>query len=226
MGSRREPRKSVAVAVRIFGTDRDGRVFSENVKTIDVSQNGVKLGGVRAQLKVDEIVGLTFGKNKAHFRIRWTGMPGTPAEGTVGLLNLTPEKPLWDFLLPHGIDVFQTQRTTDRRRWPRVKCSVSVEIRRTGHSIIWGKASDLSPGGCFVEMPIPLAANTNFEIALWLGDTKLQLQGQVASVAPGFGNGVRFLDVAPENVEHLSRFIESIAPKAREPVAQFKRSGA
>ncbi|HZU23811.1 MAG TPA: PilZ domain-containing protein [Terriglobales bacterium] len=226
MGSRCEPRKTIAVPVRIFGTDRDGRVFSENVSTIDVSQHGVKLGGVRAHLQVDEIVGLSFGKNKAHFRVRWTGAAGTPAEGTVGLLNLTPEKPLWDFVLPHGIDAFQTQRKTDRRRWPRVKCSVSVEIRRVGHSVIWGRASDISEGGCFVEMPIPLAADTRLEIALWIGDVKLQAQGKVVSVAPGFGNGVCFLDLVPEHLEHLRRFIQSIAPHPHQAIAQVKHSGA
>lgn len=226
MGSRCEPRKIVAVAVRIFGTDREGKVFSEAVHTIDVSQHGAKLGGVCAQLKVDEIIGLTFGQNKVHFRVKWTGAPGTAAEGTVGLLNLTPEKPLWDFLLPHGIDAFQTQRANERRRWPRVKCSVSVEIRREGHSVIWGKASDLGEGGCFVEMPIPLAADTNFEIGLWLGETKLQVHGEVASVAPGFGNGVRFLGLAPEHLEHLRCFIQSITPQARQAIAQVKHSGA
>jgi len=225
MGSRREPRQAIAVSVRIFGTDRDGKVFSENVITIDVSLNGAKLGGVRALLKVDEIVGLTYGKNKSHFRVKWTGTPCTPTEGTVGLLNLNPEKPLWDFLLPHGIDVFQKQRTSDRRRWPRVKCSVSVELRRPGEAIIWGKASDLSQGGCFVEMPIPLPLDTKFEIALWLGQTKLPLAGQVASLAPGFGNGVRFLNISSESLEYLRRFIQSITPEEREPIAQVKRSG-
>jgi hypothetical protein len=226
MGSRREPRKIVAVPVRIFGTDSEGKVFSESVSTIDVSQCGAKLGGVRARLSVDEIVGLTHGKNKVHFRVKWVGQAGTPAEGTVGLLNLTPEKPLWDFVVPQtDIDVYQTKRNTDRRRWPRVRCAISVELRRPGQSVIWGKASDLSQGGCFVEMAIPLQPETRFEIALWLNETKLSLQGQVASVAPGFGNGVRFLDLLPEHQERLRRFIESIAPPARQALST-KQFGA
>ena len=226
MGTRREPRKLVSVPVRIFGTDRNGKVFSENVTTIDVSVNGAKLTGVRAQLKVDEVIGLSYGKNKSQFRIKWTGTPATPAEGTIGLLNLNPERPLWDFLLPHGIDVFQQQRTTERRRWARVKCAVSVELRRPGQAVIWGKASDLSQGGCFVEMSIPLALETRFEIALWLDETKLPLEGQVASVAPGFGNGVRFLNISSASLEHLKRFIQSITPVQRETLAMSKRSGA
>jgi hypothetical protein len=73
MGKRREPRKPVELPVRIFGTDASGKIFSENVTTLDVSQRGARLGGVRAQIKVDEIIGVTHGKNKVHFRVKWAG---------------------------------------------------------------------------------------------------------------------------------------------------------
>jgi hypothetical protein len=65
-----------------------------------VSNQGIRLDGVRARLNGDEIVGLTYGNNKVHFRVKWVGTPGTSAEGAVGLVNLTPERPLWDFPLP------------------------------------------------------------------------------------------------------------------------------
>jgi hypothetical protein len=226
VGNRREPRKTVAVEVRIFGTDRDGKVFSESVKTIDVSRNGAKLGGVKANLLVDEIIGLTYGKNKVHFRVKWTGAPGTHTQGTVGLLNLTPEKALWDFPLPAGeLDGYMQQRSVERRRWPRIKCSISVEIRPAGQAVIWGKASDLSQGGCFVEMPIPLATGTEFDIALWLREIKLPFRGRVVSVAAGFGNGISFMNVSSESEEHLRRFIETIIPNGVGALAFVKRSG-
>jgi len=201
----------VEVPVRIFGTDAHGEIFSENVTALDVSQSGARLGGVRSQIKVDEIIGLTYGKSKVHFRMKWAGSTGSPSEGQVGLLNLSPEKPLWDFPLPHGIVADNFRSAVERRRSPRVKCSISVELNRDGQPVIWGKASDLSVGGCFVEMPIPLPVETGFAIALWLGETKLRLHGQVASSSPGFGIGVRFADVSPETQEFLQRHMEGIA---------------
>lgn len=75
--------------VRIFGSDVDGKIFSEKVTTTTVSNQGVRLDGVRARLNVDEIVGLTYGNNKVHRRVKWAGTPGTSAEGAVGLVNLT-----------------------------------------------------------------------------------------------------------------------------------------
>ncbi len=210
MGKRREARKPLALPVRIFGTDRGGRMFSENVTTAELSQNGAKLTGVRAALKVDEIIGLTYGKIKVHFKVKWVGEPGSPREGEVGLLNLTPEKPLWDFPLPSGaMDDFRFAGK-DRRQSARVKCSISAELHPVGQPVIWGKVSDLSLGGCFVEMPIPLPVNTKFEVALWLGETKLRLKGEVASSSPGFGIGVRFTNISPESQESLRRHMQII----------------
>jgi hypothetical protein len=69
MGKRREPRKDIRVAVRIFGTDRGGQLFSEKVFTVNVSQQGVELSGVQVQPNVDEIVAVNYGVTKAHFRV-------------------------------------------------------------------------------------------------------------------------------------------------------------
>ena len=226
MGVGVEPRKAVEVPVRVFGTDYVGKPFSESLTTVDVSVHGAKLRGLKAKLQVNEIVGVTYGKNKGHFRVKWIGTTGTKTESVMGLVNLNPGKPLWDFPLSQlESETADTQPTGERRRAPRVKCSVSVELHTLGQAVIWGKASDLSQGGCFIEMPIPLHDGISFDIALWLGEAKLHLQGQVVSVQPGFGNGVRFLGLTSEHQEHLRRFIETIAPPELAGIALAKRSG-
>ncbi len=215
MGKRREPRKAAQVPVRIFGTDADGKIFSEKVMTATISNNGVRLDGVRARVKIDEIVGLTHGNNKVHFRVKWVGQPGTPTAGAVGLVNLTPERPMWDLPLPHPIlDNFREDSRGDRRRSPRVKCSISVELRAEGEPTIWGKASDLSFGGCFVEMPIPLKLGSKFEITLWIAGTKLKLSAAVASSSPGYGVGIKFVDIPPQSMELLRNFLKTFSPEA------------
>ena len=210
MGKRREPRKSVELPVRIFGTDSVGKIFSENVATVDISQTGVKLTGVCAKLKIDEIIGVTYGKNTVHFRVKWLTDSSSSTKAQVGLLSLAPEKRFWDFTVPSGsADTFRP--SADRRKSPRVKCSISAELRAQGQPVIWGKVSDLSLGGCFVEIPIPLKQGASFEITLWLGNTKLRFQGQVVTTAPGFGIGVRFSDISAENQQFLRSHIEAIA---------------
>lgn len=212
MGKRREPRKAMQVPVRIFGTDREGNIFSENVSTLDVSRSGVKLTGIRATLQNEEVIGLTYGRNKVHFRVRWTGAPNTPSHGQAGLRNLAPEKPLWDFSLPGAYaDNFRDAGTSERRKSIRVRCAVSVELRPPGAVVIRGRASDLSLGGCFVEMPAPLPLESRMEVSLWLNQTKLRLQGSVASAAPGFGIGVRFLNVNAHDRDLLIGFVRMLS---------------
>jgi hypothetical protein len=211
MGQRREPRKPIEMPVRIFGTDAGGKIFSESVTTVDVSQSGAKVRGVQARVKVEEVIGASQGKNKVHFRVKWTGEPGSPKEGEIGLLNLAPQKPFWDVPLPSTTTDNFSFAGNDRRRSVRVRCSISAELHPVGQPVIWGKVSDLSLGGCFVEMPTPLPLHAKFEIALWLGDSKLRLQSEVASASPGVGMGVRFTSPSAESQELLRRHLQVIA---------------
>src|ERR1700738_3135903 len=96
MGKRQEPRTETTLPVRIFGTDAEGKVFSENVFTVDLSHSGAKLSGVRARIKPGDIIGMSHGQNKSRFSVQWVGQPATARAGQIGLFNLTPEKSLWE----------------------------------------------------------------------------------------------------------------------------------
>jgi hypothetical protein len=138
MGKRREPRVEIRVPVRIFGTDSSGKVFSEKAATVNVGQQGAELSGVQPLLKHDEIIGLTYGTNRVHFRVKWVGQPGTPKAGHVGLLNISPEKPLWDFPLPSAAqDNYQAQ-VVQQRKHSRIKCHNSVELHTQDGASFWG----------------------------------------------------------------------------------------
>jgi len=213
MGQRREPRKDLQVPVRVFGTDADGRPFSENISTINVSREGAKLTGLRAKIKPGEVIGMAYGANKGRFAVRWTGGAGTPLEGQAGVQNVAPQKPFWDFPLPAaGIDEYgRHARGSERRKHPRLKCVNSVELYPEGDSAkVWGKASDLSVGGCFVEMPMPLREGTKLKVVLWIKDEKLVAKGKVVSSRPGFGIGIQFMEVTPEDTARLRQFLQSI----------------
>lgn len=213
MGQRREPRKDLKIPVRVFGTDIHGKPFSENLTTHNVSSRGARVGSLQASVKVGEVVGMTYGAQKSRFTVRWIEHGGAGHSGQLGLENLTPEKPFWDFPLPApGIDEYgRHSKGTERRNHPRLKCMNSVELYPEGESAkIWGKAVDLSMGGCFVEMPMPLKEGTKLKIILWIKDQKLLIKGKVMSSRPGFGIGVHFNDVSPEDAQCLRQFLQSI----------------
>ena len=62
---------------------------------------------------LDEIVGLTYGNNRVHFRVKWIGERGTPNDGCLGLLNIAPEKPLWESpLAADAVDAYLLRGST------------------------------------------------------------------------------------------------------------------
>ena len=211
MGKRREPRKDIRVPVRIFGTDNAGQIFSEKVFTVNVSRHGAELSGVRAQPHVDEIIGLTYGQIKGHFRVKWVGEPGTARLGHIGLLNLSPEKPLWDFPLPGPMVDGTARDAHDRRAYPRMKCANSVEVYPTRDSTpIRARVGDMGLGGCFVEMPNPLPKGTEIRIAIWVKETKLWAKGRVIHGVPGYGIGIEFTEMSEPERAQLKRFLDSL----------------
>jgi PilZ domain len=198
------------LAVRIFGSDAGGHIFSEKVTTINVSKHGVEVSGCKSKLKLDEIVGVSFAQNKSHFRVKWVGQADTPRGGHIGLLNLTPDKPLWGFPVP-GFELDQFQgRGIERRQNPRLKARISVQIYPEGGSAIWGTSTDLGVGGCYVEMPIPLKSGTKLKVKLWVGENKLLAAGKVTNSTPGFGFGVQFTEIAGNDLQLLKAFLGSI----------------
>lgn len=210
MGKRREPRKEIEVPVRIFGTDSSGRAFSAKAVTVNVSNYGAELSGVEAKLNLDEIIGVAYGQNRVHFRVKWIGQPGTPRAGHVGLLNISPAKPLWDFPLPPPILDIHLPKIAEQRKHPRIKCDNSVELHTQEGASFWAKITDLSVGGCYVEMAIPLQKGTRVKVGIWVGENKVRVDGEVAYSAPGLGVGVRFINISKADVERIRQFLGTV----------------
>jgi hypothetical protein len=218
MGNRSQSRKQVEVPVRIFGTDSHGKVFSEKVSTVNISRTGTELAGVCAELTVDEIVGLTYGNNRVHFRVKWIGGVGTLKAGHVGLLNIAPDKPLWDFpVSPDALDQYQPG-SVEQRKTVRFRCQNSVEVHVDQGASFWGTVADLSLGGCYVEMPIPLQPGTKLRVGIWFGQTKAWAEAQVAHRTPGLGIGLRFTEISDPDLDQIRRFLASLAPFAKKPM--------
>jgi hypothetical protein len=59
--------------------------------TYDISRGGVRLGGVREDLSVGEIITLERKGGRAEFSVCWKGK-----DGVFGLRSLKPDKDIWD----------------------------------------------------------------------------------------------------------------------------------
>jgi hypothetical protein len=81
----------------------------------------------------------------------------------------------------------------NRRSERRLPCRIGAEVFLRGSTVPNRCAlSDISEGGCYVEMPCPLPGGSEVEILVRTNDAKFKIKGQVLATHPGFGMGVRF----------------------------------
>src|SRR3954471_14495412 len=91
--------------------------------------------------------------------------------------NQTPRRPVptpSSSTPPFEPDLFSPNWGSDRRRHPRIKCFVAVELRVDESSTpIWGNLSNTSAGGCAVETASPVKPGCKVEIGLWVPNGKI-----------------------------------------------------
>jgi hypothetical protein len=122
---------------------------------------------------------------------------------------------------PFEPDIFSPNWGQDRRRHPRIKCFVAVELRvnEVGPPL-WGNLSNASLGGCQVETAAHIASGSKVEIGLWVASGKiwvkgLALNGVVTRVAPANGIRVRFEGMNPAEKENLKPFLKYVQETTR-----------
>jgi len=100
----------------------------------------------------------------------------------------------------------------NRRGERRFACRLGAEIYRVGSNVPNRcTLSDVSEGGCYVEMPTPLSGQTGVEILVRTAEMKLRIKGQVLAVHPGFGMGVRFEFHDSAEREEVLRLLAQLA---------------
>ncbi|HXY15615.1 MAG TPA: PilZ domain-containing protein [Terriglobales bacterium] len=93
---RRRNRKKAVLPVRVSGNDSTGNAYSDLVHTLDITESGASLGGLRHPLEVGTLVTLQYKQHRASFRVVWTKAVAGHNEHRVGLQALDP-KSLWGF---------------------------------------------------------------------------------------------------------------------------------
>jgi PilZ domain len=122
---------------------------------------------------------------------------------------------------PFEPDVFSPNWGQDRRRHPRIKCFVAVELRvNDSDAPIWGNLSNTSLGGCQVETATQISGGAKVEIGLWVASGKiwvkgLALNGVVTRSAPSAGMRIRFEGMDAAGREHLRQFLKYVQESTR-----------
>jgi len=159
-----------------------------------------------------------------------TPIPAAPAQTT----TFTSPQPTVE-APPFEPDFFTSQKGDDRRRSPRIKCFVAVEVHIEGlEGPVWGNLANVGKGGCFVETATPIPHGKSVEIGLWVASGKIWvkgviLNGVVTRSSPSFGVRVKFSESELSEKEHLREFLKFVDTTTRKGhsgnayVAQLKR---
>jgi CheY-like chemotaxis protein len=104
---------------------------------------------------------------------------------------------------------------SNRRGQARYACRLGAEVYKQGSSVRnYCHLSDLSPGGCYLEMPLAFPEGTPIEITVRTHDIKLRLSGQVKSSHPGYGMGVSFKVNTKDERHGVQQLIDFVAAAA------------
>jgi hypothetical protein len=100
----------------------------------------------------------------------------------------------------------------NRRNEQRFECKLGAEVYAVGKPVPnHCTVSDISEGGCYVEMPTPISGESGVEILVRTADTKFRIKGEVLTKHPGFGMGVRFTLRDSAEREEIMRLLGTLA---------------
>jgi hypothetical protein len=225
LGRRSEQRIALRVPILVRGKDSRGSPFTVTAQTHDITATGASLNGLRGIADVGSKIGIEYQGRKAMYRIQWIGKIGTPRSGHVGVKCLEPGNYIWGVPLaewtpdtydPDKVEP-QKQATVpaveyliapppniERRRFPRVACRIEATVLDELSAMnLPVKVTDISFGGCYVEMLAPLPVNSSVELALNTSQGAIHVRGKVVAAQTGMGMGIAFTAISPEDFEKL-----------------------
>ncbi len=234
MGRRSEQRIAIAFPVVVRGTDSRGTPFEIATETYDISCTGACLRGLEGVAEPGRKIEIACKNQKAWYRVQWVSKANSARQWRFGVRCLEPGKYIWgvapkewepdkyDAAAANAQDPATSARSQqsarapdERRRFARHACCIDAQLNAEGAYggvAVKGKITDISLGGCYMEMFAPLPVDMDVELTFSTGESPLQISAKVRSALQGFGMGLAFTGMSPEAFEVLRQ----IAPPAKD----------
>jgi hypothetical protein len=231
VGRRSEQRIALRVPILVRGKDIRGSPFTVTAQTHDITATGASLNGLKGIADVGSKIEIEYQGRKAMYRVQWIGQVGTPRSGHAGVKCLEPGNYIWGVPLAewtpdmYDPDSAEAQKhavvppiecliapppTIERRRFPRVACRIEATVVDELSAMnLPVKVTDISFGGCYVEMLAPLPVNSSVELALDTSHGAIHARGKVVAAQTGMGMGIAFTAISPEDFEKLREIVPS-----------------
>lgn len=136
-----------------------------------------------------------------------------PAQlATISVSEQTHGKPSAPGTAYQGGDQPSASVADNRRSQARYACRLGAEVYRTGISVPHHCClTDLSSGGCYLEVPMSFPQGASVEIVVRTYEMKLRLRGTVQASHPGYGLGVAFELKAKDEQANVNKLIDFVA---------------
>jgi hypothetical protein len=100
----------------------------------------------------------------------------------------------------------------DRRRAPRYPFIADAEVTEiASETKLSAKTSDLSAGGCFLDMLNPSPEGTEIVVRISHADTTFAARGKVVFLFPDMGMGVMFTSVPASQQAILEKWLAEMS---------------
>jgi len=101
---------------------------------------------------------------------------------------------------------------SERRRSARYQFIADAEITEiTSNKRLGARSSDLSMGGCFLDMLNPSPEGTEIQVTVRQSSASFTARGRVVFVFPNVGMGVVFTNVEEDQLAVLRKWLADLA---------------
>ena len=205
---RNDTRIKADVAVRLLGTDAEGRPFNLDTRTIDISLTGARVRGIHCDLRQGDIIGVTAPTGRGRFRVTGIGKRGSSNEREISLSCVEPGKCIWD---PKLFSTAALKSSTNRRKAERYLCCGTAEVvSQTGGMPLWCKLADISHTGCYLETPAPLPAGSLVRVSLTIDEVAIHSEAEVRTAHNTVGMGLAFQHMSKEDGDRFDKLMRKL----------------
>jgi hypothetical protein len=97
---RREPRTDTGFSLHVWGIDKKGIRFSQEVQASNTSVSGALISQLHQELKPGDLIGVALDDKKARFRVVWVRNSGTRNKVQAAIHRVNGDQCPWLDLLP------------------------------------------------------------------------------------------------------------------------------
>ena len=187
---KRERRRNVRVAIQVpVKLNNDRTSFVQTVDTTDLSEGGMAVQFAKKQKDP--------GPWRMHFTLPDSNAP-IEVMGEVAWQNLGGQVGIrfanLQVDLAHELRLWLNQHSPENEKDdPPVRC----------------KLTDLSLGGCYLEMASPFPSHTRIVLSMHAGELDLRVEGVVRVMHPDVGMGVEFTQKTSDQRKQVEKFIHT-----------------